>query len=52
MKKTYIAPNAEAYLLQTRDNLLTTSTVGVSSKDFDSSKGTIMGRADDFDDED
>jgi len=49
MKKTYIAPNAEAYLLQTRDNLLTTSTVGVSSEDFNG--GTLKGREEDFDDE-
>ena len=34
MKKTYINPTVEAYLIQTRNNLLTTSEVTVSSDDL------------------
>ncbi len=35
MKKVYINPTVETYLIQTRNNLLTTSDISVSSTDLD-----------------
>jgi len=51
MKKTYINPTVEAYLIQTRNNLLTTSNFTVSDEDFNpgSGGGVILGHEDDFD---
>ena len=51
MKKVYINPTVETYLIQTRNNLLTTSDISVSSTDLDlSDPGTeILGRENDFD---
>ena len=47
MKKVYINPTVETYLIQTRNNLLTTSDISVSSEDFGG--GTILGHEDGFD---
>ena len=46
MKKVYINPTVETYLIQTRNNLLTTSDISVSSTDLDlTDPGTqILGR--------
>ena len=51
MKKEYINPTVETYLIQTRNNLLTTSEVTVSSDNFDSTlPGTeILAPENDFD---
>jgi hypothetical protein len=46
MKKVYINPTVETYLIQTRNNLLTTSDISVSSTDLNlTDPGTqILGR--------
>lgn len=48
MKKVYINPTVEAYLIQTRNNLLTTSDVSVSGDDFNPGSGSILGHEDEF----
>ena len=54
MKKTYIQPTTKAYKVQPCNSMLSTSTVGVSSSDFNSSNGTIKSRQNGsfFDDDD
>ena len=51
MKQTYIKPSTTVYQMQLRHNMLETSEVGVSSKNY--SNGTILSRdGGDWDDED
>ena len=49
MKKTYINPAMEIVKLETKNVVLTTSTVGVSSENY--SNGTLKGRESDFDED-
>ena len=53
MKKIYINPTVECYIIQTRNNLLTTSNVSVSTDDFIETgpeAGEILGRDTELDD--
>ena len=53
MKKTYINPTAKCYIIQTRNHLLSTSTeIAVSTNNFDSGTGEILGREFEFEFED
>ena len=49
MKKTYIIPSIDIFKLETKNMVLTTSTVGVSNDDYNG--GTLKGRENDFDED-
>jgi len=49
MKKVYLNPEIVTYQIQTQSMLATSQTV--TNTEFNSEKGSVFGREDDFDDE-
>lgn len=52
MKQKYIKPTTNAFRLQLSHNNMLNTSVGVSSNDFDSNKGSIQSRRNSYWDDD